>query len=121
MLVEKTPCFIWSYDGPDMEVDKVLNTSDLVPTILNLFGMESDYHYLGYDAFDETYAGYAIFQDHSWITASGAYEDGQVVYAFTDEGPTAEEIDAMNETAETYIRMNNLLLESDYYGRKNAE
>ena len=121
MLVEKTPCFIWSYDGPDMEVDKVLNTSDLVPTILNLFGMESDYHYLGYDAFDETYEGYAIFQDHSWITASGAYEDGQVVYAFTDEGPTAEEIDAMNETAETYIRMNNLLLESDYYGRKNAE
>ena len=121
LLVEKTPCFIWSYGGPDLEVDKTLNTSDLLPTLINLFGIESDYHYLGQDAFSDDYEGYAVFQDQSWITADGAYEDGSVIAAFTDEGPSASEIDEMDETAQTYIHMNNLLLESDYYGRKNAE
>lgn len=121
LLVEKTPCFIWSADGPDMDVDKILNTSDLLPTVLNLFGAESDYRYLGQDAFDENYPGYAVFQDHSWITASGACQDGRVIAAFTEEGPDSGEISAMNDLAETYIHMNNLLLESNYYGRKNAE
>lgn len=121
LLVEKTPCFIWSADGAAVTVDKTLNTADLLPTLLNLFGIDSDYHYLGQDAFDETYEGCAVFQDYAWVTASGAYQDGRVIAAFTDEGPTAEEIDEMNNRAETYIHMNNLLLESDYYGRRNAE
>ena len=46
LMVERTPCFIWSADGPTMEVNKLLNPSDLLPTLLNLFGIESDYHYL---------------------------------------------------------------------------
>ena len=120
LLREKTPCFIWSYGGPDVTVDKTLNTSDLLPTLINLFGLDGDYHYLGRDAFDESYPGYAIFQERSWITASGAYEDGRVIAAFTDEGPADEEIEAMNDLTDTYLRMNNLLLESDYYGRRNA-
>lgn len=49
-----------------------------------------------------------------------AYEDGRVIAAFTDEGPADEEIEAMNDLTDTYLRMNNLLLESDYYGRRNA-
>lgn len=121
LLVEKTPCFIWAYDGPDLEVDKVLNTSDLAPTVINLFGMKSEYHYLGRDAFDESYGGCVVFQDQSWISPSGVYEDGNVIAAFTDEGPTDAEIEEMNAFAQEYIRINNLLLESDYYGRKNAE
>lgn len=120
LLVEKTPFFIWSADGPDMEVTKTLNTSDILPTVLNLFGVESDYHYLGQDAFDPGYAGYVIFSNNSWITASGAYENGEVIASFTEEGPTAAEISEMNDLTVTYIHMNNLLLESDYYGRKNA-
>ena len=120
LLREKTPCFIWSYGGPDVTVDKTLNTSDLLPTLINLFGLDGDYHYLGQDACDEGYPGSAIFQERSWITASGAYEDGRVIAAFTDEGPTDEEIEAMNDLTDTYLRMNNLLLELDYYGRRNA-
>ena len=36
LLLEKTPCFIWSADLQPMKVDKTLNTSDLLPTMLNL-------------------------------------------------------------------------------------
>ncbi len=121
LLVEKTPCFIWSYDGPAVEVDKTLNTSDLLPTVLNLLNIDSGARYLGQDAFDEAYEGYAIFQDRSWITADCAYRDGKVVSTFGTDGPSAEEIDRMNTLTETYIRVNNLLLESDYYGRQKAD
>ena len=121
LMVERTPCFIWSADGPTMEVNKLLNTSDLLPTLLNLFGIESDYHYLGQDAFDENYEGYVVFQDQAWISNSGVYDEGEVIHQFTAEGPSEEEINRMNDLAQTYIHMNNLLLESDYYGRQNAE
>lgn len=116
-LVERTPCFIWSADGPTMEVDKLLNTSDLLPTLLNLFGLESDYRYLGWDAFDESYEGYVIFQNQNWISNSGLYQNGEVVYTFDGGTVSAEEVAGMNDLAQTYIRTNNLLLESDYYGR----
>ena len=120
LLVEKTPCFIWSYGGTPLEVDKTLNTADLLPTLVNLFGLESDYHYLGQDAFDENYPGYAVFQDCSWVTEEGACRDGRIVAAFSDEGPAAQ-VEEMNALAKEYIHMNNLLLESDYYGRGTAE
>lgn len=121
LLVERTPCFVW-YEGCEaMEVDKVLNTADFVPTMVNLFGLDSDYRYLGQDAFDENYDGYALFADHSWVTAQAAYQNDAVISEFTDEGVSAEMVAATNELCQTFVHMNNLLLESDYYGHRNAK
>ena len=58
LLLEKTPFFIWSADGPNLEVTKTCNTSDILPTVLNLMGVESPYRYIGQDAFDPKYEGY---------------------------------------------------------------
>jgi len=55
ILLEKTPCFVWSADCTPMTVDKTLNTADFLPTMLNLLGIRSPYHYLGQDAFDPRY------------------------------------------------------------------
>ena len=121
LLVEKTPFFIWSADGPDLEVEKLGNTADILPTLVNLLGLEEGRNYLGYDLFDDAYEGSVFFQNHSWISNNGAYENGEVISTFTEQGPSPEEIDTMNEKAETFVRMSNLLLESDYYGRQNAE
>ena len=54
------------------------------------------------------------------MIAAGS-KDGRVIADFTDEGPTAAEIAEMNALAQRYVHMNNLLLESDYYGRRRAE
>ena len=59
LLLEKTPCFIWSKDLQPMEVDKVLNTSDFLPTVLNLLGVETEYgyHVMFYSqVFDNTFS-----------------------------------------------------------------
>ncbi len=115
LLLEKTPCFVWSADGPAMEVDKFLNTSDFLPTMLNLLGIDSPYSYLGQDAFDPNYAGYVLFPDGSWIYDGVAYSDGEILMNQEDREVTQEEIDALAELIEDYRNINNLLLISNYY------
>lgn len=117
-LLEKTPCFIWSANGPDMDVDKTLNTSDLLPTVLNLVGIDSPYHYLGQDAFDERYTGYALFPDGSWITDGILWRPGYEEQMLLSEDAvplTDEEMAWMNEYLVEYGQISNLLLTTDYY------
>ena len=120
LLLEKTPCFIWSADGPSMTVDKTLNTSDFLPTMLNLLGIDSPYFYLGQDAFDPGYIGYALFSNGSWISNGvackvsngGAY---QILMNTMDEELTEEYLAQMAQTVQEYVKISNLLLSSNYY------
>lgn len=120
LLLEKTPCFIWSQNGPELEVDKTLNTSDLLPTLLNLLGIKSSYAYLGQDAFDNNYPGYAIFPDGSWISQGIACSPGpdgilEILRNDTGAAPSQDFLDEMSAAALEFIRINNLLLSTDYY------
>ena len=122
LLLEKTPCFIWSSGLESMDVDKLLNTSDLLPTVLNLLGIESSYEYLGQDAFAEGYAGFVPFSNGSWIVGDTAYDSGKKQYlslSGTQQKITAEFQKEMANTVQEFITINNLLLESDYYQEKN--
>nr|MBQ8243923.1 sulfatase-like hydrolase/transferase [Oscillospiraceae bacterium] len=118
IALEKTPCFIWSADLEPMEVEKVLNTSDLLPTLLNLLGVDSPYPYVGYDAFNASYEGYVPFSDGSWIYGDIAYDAGIDKYiSLSGRRQTVSgELQAqMAETVQEFIRINNLILETDYY------
>lgn len=116
LLLERTPCFIWSADMQPMVITKTCNTTDLAPTLLNLFGMDSS-GYLGHDIFDSTYAGYAIFSDGSWITDNAVYQHGSVVYQFPQHTISQTEITAMNALTARYLAANNQILSGDYYHR----
>lgn len=120
LLVEKVPCFIWSADGPAVTVDKTLNTADMLPTILNLMGVETPYSYLGQDAFSESYTGYAIFPNGSWVCNGIAYNAAKDAYILMDESKeiTDEFVESMHLLVTDYVRINNLILETDYYAGK---
>ncbi len=120
LLLEKTPCFIWSADGPALQVEKTLQTPDLLPTVLNLLGITSPYAYLGQDAFDESYVGYALFPDGSWASQGifcQALSGGKTSILQNESGSevTEAQIAEMAATAQDFIRISNLLLTSDYY------
>ena len=118
LLLEKTPCFIWSADLEPMEVSKTLNTSDLLPTVLNLLGVDSEYEYIGHDAFDEDYEGYAIFSDGSWISGDVAYDASteELIIVSGKKKTVSEEFQAeMAALAEEFTNINNLILETNYY------
>ena len=118
LLLEKTPCFIWSADLEAREVTKTLNTSDLLPTVLNLLGVDSPYAYIGHDAFDETYAGFVPFSNGSWISGDTAYDasTGEYIYLTKKTAPVTEVFGAeMADKVAAFIEINNLILETDYY------
>ena len=60
------PCIIYADGTQPMTVDKVTATYDILPTVVNLFGMDNDgRYYIGNDAFSDN-GGYVIFADRSW-------------------------------------------------------
>jgi len=118
LLLEKTPCFIWSPKLEPVEVDKTLNTSDFLPTLLNLLGLEPEYDYIGRDAFDDSYEGYALFSDGSWITGGLAYDAGKKKLLQLEELETEvsrDFLETMSDRVQEFTRINNLILDTDYY------
>ncbi len=118
ILLEKTPCFIWSKDLEAMTVEKVLNTSDLLPTVLNLMGVESPYRYLGRDAFAESYDGFVPFSDGGWIYGDIAYDASAknlLSISGSQQTVSAETQEEMARRVQEFVRINNLILETDYY------
>lgn len=118
LMVEKTPFFIWSADGPAVTVNKTLSTADIAPTLVNLFGLDTGCNYLGRDAFDPTYDGCAVFSDGSWIDGNVVWQDGAVVHEFFDGAAQQTDLTKRNEEAQAFIQTSNLILETDYYARQ---
>ena len=101
-----------------MTVSKTLNTSDLLPTVLNLMGVDSDYGYIGQDAFDPTYVGFAPFSDGSWISRGLAYDAvTEQLIPIQGDGSwaTPEFLEQMDADVQKFIAINNLILDTDYY------
>ena len=118
LLLEKTPFFIWSADSPVMEVTKTGNTADIVPTVLNLMGVDSPYRYIGRDLFDPSYEGFALFPNGSWVSDGVAYSSlsGLMVLDHSKEVTDQYQAD-MYYLVEEFVRINNLILQSDYYAQ----
>lgn len=112
-ILENTPAFIY-YSGLEeaMQIDKVMQTIDLFPTIANLFGLEVPKEIIGSDVFDENYTGYAIFPNNTWLTNEAYIYNGSVVW---NNGMSEEEILEMNQFVQKTYRVNDDILESDYY------
>jgi len=117
LLLEKTPCFIWSEELESMEVDKTLNTSDLLPTVLNLLDVETEDDYIGRDAFDDSYDGFVPFADGSWISGDVAFDSdtGEVLYLEENVQVEEEFLAEMSDEVSEFVYINNLILETDYY------
>ena len=117
LLLEKTPCFIWSKDLEPMQVDKVLNTADLLPTILNLLGIRTEYDFMGSDAFDNAYEGFVPFSDGSWITSDFAYNAvTKKLIPLSDAQISKDQLQSTSAAVHEFTKINNLILETDYYG-----
>ena len=117
LLLEKTPFFVWSTDCPATVVDKTLNTADILPTVLNLLGVESPYGYLGQDAFSESYPGYALFTNGSWVADGVAYNaaNGRTMLLTEDAAVTESMYTDMAARVNEFVQINNLILRTDYY------
>lgn len=115
-ILENTPAFVYyaGYEQP-IAVDKVMQTTDLGPTVINLFGLDVPENVMGHDVFDENYVGFAIFRNNTWITNTTYMKNGKVEY---NNGMTDEEIAEMSAYVKEVYQVNDAILDTDYYQYK---
>ena len=66
------------------QIDKVCNTIDVLPTVLNLFGINYDSRLIiGKDIFSNS-EGLVIFADYSWLTDKGTYSNNNGTFTSYD-------------------------------------
>ena len=100
-LINRTPMFIWSSGLESVTSSKVNSQLDVLPTILNMFGISYyEEWYIGNDIFDPAYSGWVFFPDRS-------YYDG----TYKEEG---------NAKSAALIKKNDYVLKYDYF-RKLAK
>ena len=121
-LINNTPFFIWSKDMKKVNINEVTSQLNILPTILNLFGME--YHpnyYIGEDALNPNYKGYVFFSDYSWYDGN-VYVEGGIITNGKNMNPTS--LEEKNYYINHIIRKNDLTLKYNYFKtlrNKNTE
>ena len=97
-----------------IEVNKIGQSLDILPTVLNLFGIEFDSRLLmGTDLLSNN-DGLVIFNDRSWITAYGKYNASTKVFIPFKEVNDGYVDEINNIVYNKYILSKNIL-EYDYY------
>lgn len=98
-------------------VDKVCGSMDLIPTLLNLFGIEYDSRmYAGKDIFDPQ-EGLVIFNDRSFVTDTVAYNKKRKTTNWYQEPAIGQEayFNAMKEEVKNKYQFSAYILRNDYY------
>ncbi len=98
--VNRSNFILWNSEIETIEVDKVGSQIDVLPTLLNLFGVEYDSRLIvGKDILSDA-PGLAIFSNRSWVSDYGTYKNGKFTLK---EGVT------LKNTSEYVTEMNNLV------------
>ncbi len=90
----------------------MVNTTDIYPTICNLFALDNGGYFIGSDMFNEDYEGYAYWQDGSFITSDGAF------YGDTGERTgdmNADEVSKLRTEISEKLHVNQLILDTDFF------
>lgn len=111
------PFLIWSGSMKEpIKVEKVGSSLDILPTVLNLFGIEYDSRLLiGRDILSNA-SPLVIFSDRSFITDKGRYNAITQEFIPNENTEIEEEyVQKINNIIYKKYQMSRLILENDYY------
>jgi phosphoglycerol transferase MdoB-like AlkP superfamily enzyme len=99
-------------------IEKLGSQIDVLPTLLNLFGIEYDSRLIvGKDILSDT-GCLAIFSNYSWVSDYGTYNANQRKFILK-EGKTLEDIDgyvaAMNNRVSNAYSISKMIMDNNYY------
>ncbi len=100
-----------------IKIEKVCSSLDVLPTVLNLFGIEYDSRLLmGQDILSNNIEPIVIFSDRNFITDKGRYNSVQEVF-IPNEGETVEPdyVEKMSQIVYQKFKMSSMILDYDYY------
>ena len=104
--LQNTPLIIWTPGIEHKEINTICDTADVLPTVLNLLGIEYDpNNYIGDDIFSDTHDNFVWFSDGSNIKGK--------------ENELSD--DAIRTKTKYNISKNKDILLTNYYGVKNEK
>ena len=118
-LINNTPFFIWSSDTKKTNIKKVTSQLNILPTVLNLFGIKHNVNnYIGEDALNPNYEGIVFFSDYSWYDGN-VYVSGAEVTNNKKIDP--EELEDKNYLISYLTKKNDLALKFNYFKKVKLE
>lgn len=117
--VNKSNFIIWNSEMEEpIQVDKLGSQIDVLPTLLNLFGIEYDSRLIvGKDILSDS-GCLAIFSNYSWVSDYGTYDASKRKFTLK-EGKTLDSIDeyvaAMNNRVSNSYSISKMIIDNNYY------
>ena len=117
-LINKTPWFIWSKNISKTKVSKVTSQLNILPTILNLYGMKyNKNNYIADDALNTKYNGIVFFNDYSWYDGNVYVENGEVT---NGKKISNDSLEQKNQYVNYMAKKNDLTLKYNYFKNKES-
>ncbi|MDE5888639.1 MAG: LTA synthase family protein, partial [Bacilli bacterium] len=119
--VNRSNFILWNSDMKEkVEVDKVGSQIDVLPTILNLFGIDYDSRLIIGKDILSNYEGLAIFSNRSWVTDYGTYNSSTRKFTIKEgkelSGETEEEyVRRINNRVANNFTISKLIIDNNYY------
>jgi len=106
---------IYNSKMKSVKIDKVGMSIDVLPTVLNLFGIKYDSRIIMGKDILSTNEGIAIFKDKSWVTNKGTYyaATGRFV-SKSDEIPDGY-VDNINAIVSNRVAISRMIVDNNYY------
>jgi phosphoglycerol transferase MdoB-like AlkP superfamily enzyme len=107
---------IWNSKMKTVKVNKVGSNPDILPTLLNLFGISYDSRMIvGQDLLSDS-EGLVTLANRSWITDSGRYNSTNNEN-ISNEGKLLDEkyIEKINNIVDNQFKISDMILENNYY------
>ena len=100
-----------------IEVDKVGSNPDVLPTILNLFGIEYDSRLImGQDLLSDK-EGLVVLANRSWISDKVKYNSvtSEIIPRYEGIEVDEEYIAKLNNLVDNQFKISNMVLQNNYY------
>ncbi len=97
------------------QLDKICNTIDVLPTVLNLFGIDYDSRLIvGKDIFS-TSEGLVIFADYSWLSDKGKYSSNTDTFESNGEEVSEAYVNRIKKAVNNDYQISINIMVYDYY------
>lgn len=121
--INRSHFILWNNNIPSKKITKVGGNMDVLPTILNLFGMPFDSRLImGRDLLSDS-QGLVIFDDSSWMSDKGTYYANKKEFIPKKEGDMDwnSYVNKMNQIVSNRINLSKLILDKNYYEKVLGE
>lgn len=108
-LLQKVPLVIWSPNLKHNNIDTLMDTADILPTLLYMMGIDyNENYYIGTNVFSSNHDNFVYF-------SSDTFYDGKTLYDSNTQNINNANIDETIKTIRKKIDLNNKFIISDYF------